>query len=181
MVQVDGAYAHRFGERFALEVGGAFTQMSIGRDDDTLFGFGLLPYVRPRWTVGRFSAATAFSLLGGSGGEVGAIGGIADGQIGIGGDRWSVYTGVYGYGYGEGLGSTVAAVQGRVGGEVMFPTRRGRVGMALEIYGQADWLRATEDPATTTSRFIGGGLKLRFELPDHAAKRSESTRIATSR
>jgi hypothetical protein len=159
VVQVDASFAHRYTKRFALEVGGAMTQLGVQRATDRLIGVGILPYVRPRWTLGRASVALAGSAFAAAGGETGAVGAFLDLQVGIGGDRWSIYAGAYGLGYLEGLGPSVAATQARIGAELFV----GRIGIALELFSGLDALRATDDPMATSSRFLGAGVKLRWE------------------
>jgi hypothetical protein len=163
VAQVDASFAHRYSKRFALEYGGALTQVGVARESDTLIGIGALPYVRPRWTFGRASLAVAASGFMASGGEGGAVGGFADVQLGIGGAHYSIYAGAYGLGYFEALGPSLGATQARLGAEWLFSTSAGRFGFAIEAFAGLDAMRPTEEPMSTTSRFLGAGLKLRYE------------------
>ncbi|MEZ4398792.1 MAG: hypothetical protein R3B06_02145 [Kofleriaceae bacterium] len=151
----------------AIELGAVFTRLGqTGADDAHLTLTGGFPYLRPRLQLGRVSLAIGVAgfALGGGGG--GFIGGVADGQLGYGTRRWSVYLG----GTRQGFELTAerpvrsSSAQLRVGGEYAIPTGTGSVGVAVELYRTDDTL--TSGGTTIASRGLAGGLKLTVTSPE---------------
>lgn len=152
---------------FALEAGGLIDAVSARDGDRSLHAIGGFPYVRSRFADGALSAAITGAGFAASGGEGGMLGGFADVQLGVGGERWSVYGGAYALGYAEANGGpSTAAAQGRIGVEVLIPVSRVLVGIAVEGYRQVDSLRSSPDMPPLDSSFPGLGLKLRVEADD---------------
>jgi hypothetical protein len=162
IVQVEAASSHRFSETFALEYGGAVTQLGAQQTGGMLVGVGALPYARPRWTFGRVSVALAVSGGIASGGEDGSAGAFADAQLAYTTSRWSLYTGAYGLGYFSTIGPVTAATQARVGGELWLPATDGRIGVALELFTGTDLLQALDQMSAATSRYAGAAVKLKW-------------------
>ena len=189
IVQLDASVAHRFGPHFALEYGAALTQVGVAgrpsipvpppigriegertevaraietpeKQTGTLVGIGVLPYVRPRFQLGRLSIALAACVLAGGGGEEGAIGMFADSQIGVGGERWSIYAGGYGLAYIDSFGTFVRAAQARVGAELFASSH---VGVAVEAFTGMDSIQLYEEAEPTPLSFTGAAIKLRIE------------------
>jgi hypothetical protein len=150
--QLEGGIAVHRSTRFELELGGVYTELVDEPARRSLLGIGVIPYVRPRWTFGRVSLALAGSAIALAAGEGGALGGVADLQLGVGGARWSIYGGAYVLGsvIAEG-GPEVTAAQLRVGGELWL----GTAGVALELYRHTDSLDRVHGDA------LGAGAKLR--------------------
>jgi hypothetical protein len=161
--QVDAAIGFRRSPRFIVELGAVYTQVAVRKAEQSVLAIGGFPYIRPRWTRGPWSFALAAAAMAGSGGETGVFSAFVDGQLGYGTDGWSVYTGAYGLGFAMALGPGAAAVQGRVGAEKMWRFPGGRLGVAAEVYLQADWLAEDIDGMAVASQFPGAALKLRLE------------------
>jgi hypothetical protein len=178
IAQLEGSLAHRFGPVFSLEYGAAITTVAIaGRPSipkpdvaersttsstatGTLLSIGILPYVRPRWQLGPLSIALAGTMLMGGGGEEGSLGLFADAQVGLGGERWSIYAGGYGLAYIDSFGTYVRASQARAGAELFA----GHIGIAVEAFTGIDAIHLyLEEAEPVTQRFTGAGIKLRLE------------------
>jgi hypothetical protein len=129
------------------------------------------PYVRPRLAIGSFSIATALTGFGFGGGGGGIVGGIADLQVGWGGERWSVYGGAYAHYYELTGSAETSSRQLRVGGEYVVFVRTVRLTAAAELYRHSDRIgqrvgdRDTGTFEVTRARFFGAGIKLRIESP----------------
>ncbi len=154
--QLEGAVAVHRSPRFALDVGGVYTQLVDERAHGSLLAIGVMPYVQPRWRLGHVSVAVAGSAIALSAGEGGVLGGFADIQLGYRGGRWAVYGG----GYATGCmvaetGPVVGALQLRAGAEAWF----GASGIALELYRHVESL-VDEQRAIHTDA-VGLGAKLR--------------------
>jgi hypothetical protein len=172
--QAEAAYTvERKGNR-TMDAGVVVTELGVERSDTSRTYVGAAPYFRPRWTHGASSTALAISAFGFSGGEDGILGMLVDVQHGLGGSWWSVYAGAYGLVFLSTFGPQNAAAQGRLGAELLTSVPGGRIGLALEVYGQADWLGGAGANGGMLDRDTavqpGIGLKLRFESP--AASRS---------
>lgn len=180
-LQLDTAYTLDRRGRRTDDVGVVLTQLGAATDTGSQRYYGAIPYYRPRWTFGRTSLALAVSGFAATGGEDGAVGAIVDGQLGVGGDHWSVYTGVYGFGVANTIGAQSLAAQGRVGGEVLLDTGGARIGLAVEGYLQADSLGGMAVGGAMIDRIEavqpGLGIKLRVEgLGRSANARARSPR-----
>lgn len=162
--QIDGSLAVAIRPAFALEAGLVYTQLNQVERGEAISAYGVFPYLRPRLSVGPVFAAVALSGFAFGGGGGGVVAGIADAQVGYRHAAWAIYAGGYRLHHEVTGSSTTSASQLRVGGEYLLPTRGGRIGVALELYRQADRLTGYEGDSgsTMTSRFVGGALKLRF-------------------
>lgn len=165
--QVEASATARVRRWFSIDLGAAFTQQSqrIDGTDRELVATGGFPYLRPRFTMGHVTVATALAGFGFGGGGGGFFGGIADLQIGYGTETWSAYAGAYGHAFEVVSEASVEASssQLRVGGEYSRRVGPARVGVALEVYRHHDTLRGGGQRAE--SRFVGAGLKLRITSP----------------
>ena len=152
---------------FALEIGGAYTQLAArddaGREINLIGGF---PYVRPRFLIGRVSIATALSGFGFGGGGGGFIGGVAAPHGGDAPPPGGVFGGAMAHGFELTSENSVETSSRalRVGGEYTRAMGRSRLGIALEVYRQRDDLR--RGGTRIESRFFAAGLKLSITSPE---------------
>ncbi|MBL0218079.1 MAG: hypothetical protein IPQ07_29890 [Myxococcales bacterium] len=162
--QIDGSMAVAIRPTFAIETGAVYTQLDQVKHGTELTAYGVFPYLRPRIRVGPAFAAVALSGFAFGGGGGGVVAGIVDAQVGYRHADWAVYVGGYRLHHEVTGSSMTSAAQVRIGGEYLLPTRGGRIGVAVELYRQTDRLTGYEGMTgnTTSTRFLGGALKLRF-------------------
>ena len=154
----------------AVEAGGVIDAVSARDGNRSLLAVSGFPYLRARFERGALSLAITGAAAAAAGGEGGAVGGFGDAQVGVGGERWSLYGGAYALGYAEAAGGpTATALQARVGAELLVPVGKVFVGVALEAYRHTESLRATPDVMAFDQDGTGFGLKLRFEA-DHSLR-----------